>query len=264
MTDRDSRDVLVGATETCFAGIQALIGDLADEEWSVRSLCPDWNVREVLAHAIGVEDVLLGWTPNVDSPPPFEKMTALTEESTSLTAAEFGARVDEIIDGRRAELAVLTDSDLRAPSLTPVGAQTYGRFLAIRIFDLWVHERDACIPLGRTTEDGGPAAEIAIDEIQRSIGYIVGKKIGLPDGMSIRFDLTGPVERQIAAVVDGRAAAVESLEDPDVTVEADSTAFVLLACGRVDPRQMIDADRISWSGTAEWGETAARNLRFTM
>ena len=264
MNDRDSRDVLVGATESCYASIQALISDLADDEWTVRSLCPDWNVREVLGHVIGVEDVMLGWTPNVDTPPPFEKMTALTEESTSLTAAEFGARVAEILDGRRAELATLADADLDAPSLTPVGAQSYGRFLAIRIFDLWVHERDACIPLGRETDDGGPAAEITVDEIHRSIGYIVGKRIGLPDGMSIRFDLTGPVERRIAAVVDGRAAAVEELDSPDVTVTADSTAFVMLACGRLDPQEMIDAGRISWSGDAEWGENASRNLRFTM
>ena len=118
--------------------------------------------------------------------------------------------------------------------------------------------------MGRTTEDGGLEAEIAVDEVHRSIGYITGKKIGLPDGMSIRFDLHGPVERQIAVVVDGRAAAVDSLDDADVVVSVDSTAFVMLACGRIDPQQTIDAGEISWSGDAEWGETAARGLRFTM
>jgi uncharacterized protein (TIGR03083 family) len=264
MSERSRLDSLVTATETCFDRYRGLVGDLSADEWAVQSLCPDWNVREVLAHAIGVEDVLLGWTPSADDPPPFDRAGALVSASTAMSADEFAARVGEILDGRSAEISSLTDADIEVASMTPVGTQTYGRFLSIRIFDLWVHERDACIPLGRVTDDGGLAAEITVDEIERSIGYIVGKLIGLPDGMSIRFDLSGPVERRIAVVVDGRAAPVDSLEQPDVVVSADSTAFIMLACGRIDPEEMIDAGRISWSGDERWGETASRSLRFTM
>lgn len=264
MQARAGRDTLIGATDSCFSRIQALARDLSDDEWSFQSLCPDWNVREVIAHTVGVEDALWGWSPSVEELPPFEKVSTLVSESTSMPAEDFVARVDEILDGRRTELSGLIDADIEAESLTPVGPQTYGRFLAIRVFDLWVHERDACIPLGRATEDGGIEAEIAVDEVHRSIGYIVGKKIGLPDGMSIRFDLHGGVERQIAVVVEGRASPVDTLDQPDVVVSADSTAFVMLASGRIDPQETIEAGRISWSGDAEWGETAARSLRFTM
>ena len=38
----------------------------------------------------------------------------------------------------------------------------------------------------------------------------------------------------------------------------------MLACGRVDPQERIDAGRISWTGADEWGDKVARNLRFTM
>jgi hypothetical protein len=108
-------------------------------------------------------------------------------------------------------------------------------------------------------------AEIAVDEVHRSIGYIVGKKVGLPDAMSVRFDLHGPVARQIAVVVvDGRAAPVDGLVRADVVISADSTAFVMLACGRLDPDEMIESGRISWSGDEEWGENTARRLRFTI
>ena len=264
MQDRSRREAVVSATETIFDRIQALARDLSVDEWAVRSLCPDWTVRQVLAHVVGIEEALRGWGPSLEDPPPFGKASALIDESTSMSADEFVVRVDEILAGRRAEVAGVAAADFDAQSLTPVGPQTYGRFLAIRCFDLWVHERDACIPLGRATEDGGLAAEIAIDEVQRSIGYVVGKKIGLPDGMSIRFDLRGPVERQIGVVVDGRATPVDSLDDADVVVSVDSTAFMMLACGRIDPQQTIDAGDISWSGDAAWGETAARSLGFTM
>ena len=93
------------------------------------------------------------------------------------------------------------------PSWTPVGEKTYGRFLEIRVFDFWVHERDITTPLGWPTDDTGPRAEIALAEVEGSLGYIVGKKIGLPDGASIVFHLTGPLERDLSVVVDGRAKA---------------------------------------------------------
>jgi hypothetical protein len=137
--------------------------------------------------------------------------------------------------------------------------------MAIRVFDYWVHEQDIRGPLGMPGHESGPAAAMAINEIEISLPYIVGKKIGLPDGKSLTFELTGPVERSMHVKVDGRAGNVESLDGPaDVVVTANSTAFALLACGRIDPQGPIDDGRISWSGDAELGEKAARNLRFTM
>jgi putative sterol carrier protein len=64
--------------------------------------------------------------------------------------------------------------------------------------------------------------------------------------------------------VDGRATAVEALDDPSVEVWAESTTFLLLCAGRIDPQTAIDRGRIRWTGDATWGEKAARNLRFTI
>ncbi len=261
-----SRQQLIDTTEACFSEIAALCADLSGDEWTVQSLCPAWTVRQALGHAVGVEDVIAGWEISTDSMPPFEKMQALTDASAGMSAAEFGARVGEIFDARRADLAGFSDEDIGRPSFTPVGVQSYGGFLAIRIFDMWVHVRDCTIPLGRATDDSGPTAEITLDQVEGSIGYIIGKKVGLPDGMSLRADITGPVERKLAVVVDGRAKAVDpaSLDSPDVVLTADSTTFIMLACGRIDPQSKIDDGSISWSGDAHWGEHAARSLRFTM
>ena len=261
-----SRQHLIDTTEACFAEISELCADLSDDEWTVQSLCPAWTVRQAIGHAVGVEDVISGWEISTDNMPPFQKMQALTDASAGMSAAEFGARVGEIFDARRSELAALSDEDVERPSWTPVGVQSYGGFLAIRIFDMWVHVRDCTIPLGRATDDSGPTAEITMDQVEGSIGFIMGKKVGLPDGMSLRADITGPVERQIAVAVDGRAKAVDpaSLAEPDVVLTADSTTFIMLACGRIDPQSKIDDGAISWSGDPHWGEHAARSLRFTM
>lgn len=249
----------------CYASVDELLGGLDDDQWAVPSLCPDWDVRGVVGHLGGVEHMLLGEEPgSMTESIPFDKVGAWLAETEALENRAFLARYRATVDGRLGELDALTEEQLDRPSLTPVGPGTYGRFMTVRVFDYWVHEQDMRVPLGLPGHESGPAAEMAIDEIHRSLPYIVGKRIGLPDGMSISFELTGPVQRWMHLVVDGRAGLVDSLTSPDVQVTVDSTTFALLACGRIDPQRPIDDGRISWSGSDEWGERAARSLAFTM
>jgi uncharacterized protein (TIGR03083 family) len=219
----------------------------------------------VVAHLASVENMLVGWLPgSADEVPPFDRVTAFGEQTADADDAAFAARVAEVLGQRRADLAALTEDDLARPSWTPVGPRTYGSFMEIRVFDFWVHERDITTPLGLRTDDADGRAEIALAEVERSLGYIVGKKVGLPDGSSIVFRLTGPLRRDLYVAVDGRAKVVDSIERPDVEVSTDSLTFVQLACGRIDPQQQIDAGLVSWAGDAELGDRAARNLRYTM
>lgn len=251
--------------ETCYAAIEELVGSLDADGWATRSLCPDWDSRGVIIHLMAVEHVLRGWRPtSTEDRLPFDQIGHFIAGAKNWSTDELVDQTGELFAARRAEITGLSDEEFAVACPTPVGPATYHRFMDIRVFDFWVHERDITTPLGRATDDGGPAAESTVDEVEGSIGYIVGRKIGLPDGMSIAFHLTGPVSRDILVDVDGRAAAVDQLDDPSVEVTADSLTFVQLACGRLDPQGAIDAGRITWSGDAEWGEKAARNLAFTM
>lgn len=260
-----SRAETIANLEACYQAVEQLMVSLEDGDWSVQSLCPDWDVRGVITHLAAVEHVLSGWRPtSADDPLPFDGIAPYLTGIRPWSRDRLISEVRTLFGARRSELAELDDEAWNTTCPTPVGPATYGRFMDIRVFDFWVHERDITTPLGRDTEDGGPAAESATDEVEGSIGYIVGKKIGLPDGKSIAFRLTGPVEREFFVKVDGRAAVVDGLDDPSVEVTADSLTFVQLACGRIDPQQAIDDGRISWTGDAEWGENAARNLAFTM
>ena len=262
MSDRTE---IIENLDRCWASAGSLASRLTVGEWAAQSLCPDWTVQGVFAHLTAIEEVLLGWWPTgASDPPPFAAIPGIHAELSGAPTATVIDRFDAVVDRRRAELATIDDGGFATPCMTPVGPATYGRFMAIRVFDCWIHERDVRVPLGLSGDDGGPSAEMALDEVRGSLGYIVGKKIGLPDGMGIAFELTGPVEAQLLARVDGRAGLVDQLAEPDVTVTTDSLTFMLLACGRIDPEAAVADGRITWSGDDTLGARAVRNLRFTM
>jgi uncharacterized protein (TIGR03083 family) len=253
------------ALEESFDTLEELGSDLNSAEWEAPSLCPDWTVRDVFEHLVGIENALVSWVPDAaNTPPPFGRASSFAREVAGLDGPAFMERVSSVLARRRHELDVLTPSDFAQPSWTPVGPGTYGRFMQIRVFDFWVHERDISTPLARSTDDTGVRAELALAEVEGSLGYIVGKKVGLPDGQSIVFHLSGPVPRDIAVAVEGRARVVDEVPVANVEIWTDTVTFIQLACGRIDPQEPIDSGTIHWRGDAELGDRAARNLRFTM
>jgi hypothetical protein len=212
-----------------------------------------------------MERVMTGWLPAAaDETAPLYRFGPYLDQVKALDDVAFARQITEIFAHRRGDLSRLTEADLARPSWTPIGPRTYGGFLEIRIFDFWVHERDITTPLGWATDDGGPRAEIALGQVESSIGYIVGKKIGLPDGSSIVFHLTGPISRDISVLVDGRAKQMDRIADPTVELTTDSTTFIQLAAGRIDAQQQIDNGKVRWAGDSQLGDRAARNLRFTI
>ncbi len=257
-----NRTTITANLRTVFESFGSVAERLTPEQWHAQSLCPAWTAQGVVAHVTAVEAALTGWRPGDENP--FAAIPALAEEASVLQPPALLERYCAVTAARLAELATMTDEEFANPSITPVGLGTYGRFMTIREFDMWVHERDIRVPLSIAGDDGGPAAEMALDEVHGSIGFIVGNKIGLADGKGIAIELTGPVHRRLLAKVDGRAARVEELPSPDVTLTTDSRTFMLLACGRIDPEGPISDGRITWTGDDAVGAHAARNLAFTM
>jgi uncharacterized protein (TIGR03083 family) len=251
--------------EQCYDAIQSVCTRLDSAQWQTQSLCPDWTARDVVSHLGMMERVMTGWLPDsADETAPLDRIAPYQADVAVLDDKAFADRITAIFAGRRADLAKLTDADLALPSWTPIGTRTYGGFLEIRIFDFWVHERDITTPLSWPTDDAGPRAEIALGQVESSIGYIVGKKVGLPDGSSIVFHLTGPIPRDISVAVDGRARKVDSVAHPTVELTTDSTTFIQMAAGRIDPQQQIDSGKVRWTGDSQLGDLTARNLRFTI
>jgi uncharacterized protein (TIGR03083 family) len=133
--------------------------------------------------------------------------------------------------------------------------------MQIRVFDCWVHEQDIRRALGRPGHGHGPAVDQSIDEIERALGYIIGKQAGAPDGTRISIELTGPLRRSIHVAVDGRASVVDTLDRPaDVVLRFDASTFAALACGRVDPI----AAPVTIEGDEALGRRITEHLAFTI
>ena len=237
---------------------------MSPAQWRVQSLCPDWTVREVVGHLAGVEQMLAGWLPgSADELPPAGRVTAFAQQTAGLDEAAFTARVAQTFGQRRADLAALSEDDLSRPSWTPVGPASYGSFMAIRVFDFWVHERDITTPLGLPADDGDARAEMALAEVERSLGYIVGKRGRAPDGSSVLIRLSGPVERDLAVVVDGRARVVDAMAgEPTATLTLSSSLFMRLAGGREDPETALG--RIELGGDEALARQLATSLAYTV
>jgi len=266
------KDRLVGLLATAWSSMAELLATLTDGEWE-RPALPGWDVHDVVAHLVGTERMLSG--ERAPEPPPADRagehvrndiarvnegwVVALRARSHAELLADFS----EVTARRLAALEAMGADDFDAPSWTPVGQATYGRFMEIRVFDCWMHEHDVRAAVGRPGDEDGPVAEQSLAEVVGSLGYVVGKRVGAPDGSSVSIHLTGPIHRDVHVLVDGRARVVASLDGPaTASVSLPSTLFLRLAGGRVDPE--AELANVELGGDPELARRLATRLAFTI
>jgi uncharacterized protein (TIGR03083 family) len=244
-TRLDRADVLLGLFH-CWESIDDLLSTLSDAQWEAATPLPGWRVHDVVAHLIGTESILLGIkTPAADVdasalPHVHNPIGALNERWVrhlrDRSPADMLHRFRSVTDDRRKQLAETTDSEWVSITLTPAGPDTYGRFMRIRTFDCWMHEQDIREAVGVRSADDVLAVDssrLALDEVAASMGYIVAKLGGAPDGSRIEVELTGPLHRTIRVAVDGHGRVVDHFDEPPTsTIRLDGVLFTRLIGGR--------------------------------
>jgi uncharacterized protein (TIGR03083 family) len=267
------KEPLVEALIAQWSAIDGLLRDLPDSAWSTPSALPGWTVQDLVAHIIGTESMLSG----EQAPEAASDVKALSHVRNDIGAAnehwvqamraetpqQMLAKLRAVTSQRVGVLKSMTQEEFDAPSWTPVGQGTYGRFMQVRLFDCWMHEQDIRDSVGVPGHEDGPCAESSVDEVIKALGYIVGKRGGAPEGSAVTIHLDGPVHRTIHVVVEGRAKVVPSLDRPaTATLRLSSALFMRLAGGRVDPGQHLD--EVTRDGDAALAERVALNLAFTI
>lgn len=261
------RDQVLTALDEAFDAVVALAEDLSPDEWDLPTACPGWTVKDNVSHVIGTEAMLLGRpTPDVDVPDDLPHVRndigrvneAWIESYRHRSNADVLADLRGVVAERREVLDAMDQAAFDADSFTPAGPDTYGRFMRIRVMDIWFHEQDIREAVGRPGHLEGPATAAVLDEIAHVIGYVVGKKAGAPAGSSVRFELTEPLARRIDVEVGDRARVVDGLAGaPTTTLTMPGHHFTRLVGGRgADPSVVaIDGDR-------ELGEAVVANLGY--
>ncbi len=282
MTEPDSRqatgarqaekDRLIGLLEDEWSAIAGLLAGLSEQQWHTVVL-PGWTVHDVVAHMIGTERTL-GGGEHPPVPPDAELGPHVRNDIGKINEAWIAALRDRpdrelladfrsVTAGRLASLRQLSVEEFNAPSWTPAGQATYARFMQIRIFDCWMHEQDIRAGLGLPGHESGPVAEQALAEVIMALGYIVGKRGRAPDGCSVLFSLRGPVERELAVVVDGRAKVVAALDGPPTaSLRLSSSLFLRLAGGRQDPEAALA--EVELGGDEALARQLATSLAYTI
>jgi uncharacterized protein (TIGR03083 family) len=255
--------------------IDKVIDELSDDQWQAQTPLPGWNVRDVLAHVIGTESMLQGAaTPEADVDVSTLKhvrndIGVLNERWVRKLR---GLRSGELLDmyraitaERRSALAAMTDDVWNQITATPAGPDTYGRFMRVRAFDCWMHEHDIRDALDRPADDpAGETSRLALDEMAASMGFVVGKLGGAPEGSRVALELTGPLQRTINVDVSGRARVVGDFggDEPTATITLDGLLFSRLAGGRTTVARHPDAVR--YGGDEEVGQRVVEHLNYVI
>ena len=162
VTELDKSDVLSGLFGT-WDSLDRLLTGLSEQQWQTPTPLPGWSVHNVIAHIIGTESALHG----ISTPDADVDVSALAHVRNDVgvanecwvrhLSAESGAdlqqRFRKLTADRRKSLTDMSVDDWKAPTLTPVGPDSYGRFMRIRVFDCWMHEQDIRDALDKPAAD---------------------------------------------------------------------------------------------------------------
>ncbi|WP_205876916.1 maleylpyruvate isomerase family mycothiol-dependent enzyme [Mycobacterium camsae] len=272
----DKSDVLTGLFAV-WDDLDALLSGLSEADWQTPSALAGWDVKAVVSHIIGTESFLQGISP----PEPDIDVKALDHVRNDIgvmnecwvrhLSGESGAQVlakfREVTGARRKALESMSDDEWNVVSFTPAGPDSYGRFMRIRVFDCWMHEQDIRIGLQQPSsveELQGPALRLSLDEVETSMGFVVGKLAKAPEGSRVLFDLTGPHPRQVRVSVDGRAQLVDDFggADPTATIRVDALQFTRLAGGR--PLCPLRSQDVELIGDQDVAGRIAERLNFVI
>jgi uncharacterized protein (TIGR03083 family) len=276
ITELDKSEVLSGLFAV-WDSIDALLAGLPETGWQVATSLPGWDVKAVVSHIIGTESFLAG----IAAPESDVDVSALDHVRNDIgvlnerwvrhLSGEPGAgvleRFREVTNNRRSVVTGLSDDDWNAVTQTPVGPDSYGRFMRVRLFDCWMHEQDireALLLPSSDDELDRDASRLALDEIAATMGYVVGRLAKAPDGSRVLFELTGPLARSIHVSVDGRARVIDDFggQEPTATIRLDGLQFTRLSGGR--PMSPARAQDIELGGDKDLAAQVAEHLNFVI
>ena len=262
----------IALLRTCWASISELGDSITPAEWDLATDCPGWSLRDNFSHVIAIERKLLGLPadPPLSDYPAYVKneIGRFNEDAIEVRRHRPGADVlaefRDVTAQRERALAAMSTEDFDRLGWSPIGDVPYRRFMIVRLFDCWVHEQDIRRAVARPGHLTGPVVDEAMAMHRGSLGFIVGKKAGAPDGSVVAFSVTGPtVAHYLVEVRDRRAAVVDGASaTATATLICDTETFNALLCGRWTAEDALAQGRLQLDGDRELATAVAGSMGY--
>jgi uncharacterized protein (TIGR03083 family) len=263
---------VIDSLEEVWASIVNACGNLDEGQWALPTTCPGWSVRDQVSHLIGIEHTLLGdpVPPPVTQVPPYvknpigEMNEAWIEARRQTPGSEVLAEFVEVTGRRLAELRAFPPEKFEEIGWSPIGQVPYRDFMDTRLLDSWTHEQDVRHALDRPGGRNGAGETLVLDKCAGAMSFVVGKKVGPPDGTFVLFEVNGKLGRPVPVVVEGGRAYVraEVASAPTVTLVMDQEAFWRLGLGRVSAGDALSSGQAALSGDAALGRQVLESMNF--
>ena len=263
------REKLIELQKSQWQSLKNLCASLSLDEWESDTDCPTWTVKDCMSHLIGIEHRLLG-----------REVPDLSLQETSHIRNDFGLQTEIDVVSRRTmipaevleeftevnleRLKVLNGQlDFASEADSPVGKGNVADQVSVRVFDCWVHEQDIRRAIGKPGNLSGLAAQHSYERMASVMPFVFGKKVGAPEGSSVRFKIYGESSFVVNINVhEGRARLVTELSEPTIELEMDCEVFMCLSCGRWDPDKVLSGRKVSIQGDQHLGISIVKNMNY--
>jgi uncharacterized protein (TIGR03083 family) len=225
--------------------LRDVLVDLDEAAWSSPAHLQIGTVRDVVAHLVGVERVVLDWVTATHEPEGSEHLSA-----ARIAAPDVGgvAPADLVQQWFECALAV-ADACAQADPAKPVLAHDLPTdvdgLLVLRAFELWAHLQDVC-RAARVPEPplDPPRLALMSSRLMRALPIALLLRDVTPSATTVRFVLTGPgggcQDVTLSPAADGPVATVVA----DVT-DVCRVAARRLPAGELDVVVDGDADAVA-------------------
>jgi uncharacterized protein (TIGR03083 family) len=233
--------------------LEALLGDLRDDEWAHQSRCEGWTAQDVITHlistnhfwALSIAQALAGEpTRFLASFDPVASPAQLVDSNQGKpvadTLAEFCSSNADMLDA----IEALDDASWDLVGEAPPGHVPLRLVADHALWDCWVHERDVAIPLGRTAEED-PSEILTCLRYAAALGQAFEVGLGRGGGGAAVLEVTDP-DARIVVTAGGEQVCIHDGDAP-----ADAHVVRLAAVPALEMLSRRDAgcavpDTITW------------------
>ncbi len=144
-------------------GFDATVRRTPTDRWSAQSPCAEWKAVDVLAHTIGMNEMIAGFTNGVDASAP-------GHDVPDDPAAAWDESFDTMLD------ALDTKGALQSVARTPWGEMPVDKFLGFAWVDPVIHTWDLAVATGQDVVLDGRLVARATTQMERAGDSLRGER----------------------------------------------------------------------------------------